>query len=303
MSDKRRTRRWSMDQKVNCYLDGVRLDANSLDLSSAGMFLRTEREFPPGDRLAVVFQAPDMPPVYFMGKVVRIQISPVQGLGVEFERAVSTAGPLELAAFLKDLLHIRPKTISRRPLGDRKESHCIYYFPQLPPEDPEGDGDEVDDEATILEGGLAGLDLSDSDVQAMPERAERRFQDDLEPGPLTKTVEDAKAMAPASIPANMEVGDQSVVVLVDSLGLVTAKVKSYLVPYSQSVDIRLRFQVVTRRGTYPVVCLCRLKEVDVGTHREDAGLLLEIAAVNESGQDGLLKRYVRWLHFNSLSME
>jgi len=292
--DRRRADRKPHKERLNCYLDGDRLDMDSEDLSSTGMFLASEGQLLPGQRLAVVFRSPDMPAVYLLGSVVRRQLNPTNGVGLNWERAVTKGSVEVLHRFLKDRLKVRASSIQVRPYGPLGQDHAIYRFPVV--------AELAVQEAEAADPSVAPAPPLGPELSPLPQADVSGSQDFLKPGPLTHSVEE-DSIAPAGIPGIMELGDQSVEVKIDGFGVRRLRVHTSLIPFHKDAKVRIRCQIVSKRGILPVCCLCQVHSVEEADDRRTASLLLTIQGVNEGGESGLLQRYVRWLHVRAMERD
>lgn len=126
--EKRRFPRIELKKNVNCYAKGKMLQALAEDVSPGGMFLslnHLEDRIPLDTLVSLLFREHDGDEVvtFLFGRVVRHQHLPVKGIGLRWEKAVSSGTPVQLAKFLKSLLkldehqlrHVRPD-----PNGEKK---------------------------------------------------------------------------------------------------------------------------------------------------------------------------------------
>ncbi len=133
MVERREHPRHPLARDVHCYIDGVRFDARTLDISAGGSFVRTtrSRSVTPGALVGLVF--PSHPLVlqttFLFGRVTRIQAQPVEGLALCWEKAVTVAPPEDLAKFLKTLFGIESPEILKEVTGNRGQSRNVYRFP------------------------------------------------------------------------------------------------------------------------------------------------------------------------------
>ena len=131
--EKRRAHRWPLEEDVCTYVEGGRLDLKSSNLSAAGIFIRTHRDFPLGKLVCVVFRDQfegDKSPVYLVGLVRRVQKEPVKGIGLEWTQAVTPASTVQLARFLRTMLKVTSGRIKRKMAGRGTEQHSVFEFPK-----------------------------------------------------------------------------------------------------------------------------------------------------------------------------
>lgn len=126
---------------------------------------------------------------------------------------------------------------------------------------------------------------------------------DRQQGAITGMIHRKDLRAPTSQPATLSIGGSEMDVLITHIGLDGLFVEAPLVPANQEVDVCIRFEVNTRDGIIPLTCNCRIATVDNGSNWGKPGMDLEFSDVIEGKHPGILKRYVKWLHFNALSKD
>jgi len=130
--NKRRYRRWLLEEEILCYLDGARFDAISKDVSVGGIFLRTKKMAPLGTVMAMVFMAEHkegVDAIYLLGEVARHDKGPPSGLAIEWMRAVTECGEKALVSFLQETLGIKA-TVEQQRYGPRGEMRQVFRFPR-----------------------------------------------------------------------------------------------------------------------------------------------------------------------------
>jgi len=92
--EKRRSPRTDRQVEFFCYLDGVRFDSKSLNISASGAFLRTDDPIREGARVVMSPKGADLQrlPALLIGTVVRIQTAPEKGVGIQWTRCLSRGG-------------------------------------------------------------------------------------------------------------------------------------------------------------------------------------------------------------------
>jgi len=122
-------------------------------------------------------------------------------------------------------------------------------------------------------------------------------------GPVTARIDKQRTMAPANVNVRMLMDEDEDEVKVHALGMkgmFTAMPPTLDVCPDMEVTVIL--SVRTRSGMADIHCLCVITGMDEGDEDGPDALDLDIVEVNEpKGHDGLLSRYVRWLHFNALT--
>lgn len=273
-----------LGEDMYCYIDGARLDAASLDVSAGGMFLTTPQDVPVGATVALVFKLHDREnssPVYLIGRVARKQKTPFKGLGLVWEKATAEDGE-HLHGFVKSVLGIETGTAVEETHGPGDRPMSVFRFDPAALEDTA----ELEDEPA---------------EQAVPDSTRLDAETSPKPGPMTIRMQADDIRVPAATPGAMKVGSQAVPVTVTSLGPDSAFVRTDLAPVSGSAAVQLEISVKTKHGPKAVVFRCRVKAIDEGAATGTPGIELEFASVDEGEHEGILQRYLRWLHFRSLT--
>jgi hypothetical protein len=134
--DRRAFPRRPLAEDVQCYIDGVRFDARTLDLSAGGAFIRTNRwrSVSTGALVGLVFPRNRLSPqtIFLFGRVVRVQDRGVEGLALAWEKGVTVAPAAELARFLNATFGIEDPVIGTEVSGPRGEVRTVFLFSSLP---------------------------------------------------------------------------------------------------------------------------------------------------------------------------
>lgn len=296
--DRRRFPRRPLEEALHCYIAGVKCKATCVDISAGGGFLSTDGEIPVGTTVAVVFKRQEgiEHPSYLLGTAVRQQEGEFAGVGVRWNRAISTGEPVDLAAFLYRLLGIKVDGIRVTDSADPEERRAVYRF--VASEDP-----QVVHETSSQAGRKAGtkVHVAGSQVElpmaspAAMETADHSGDGDS-PGAITTRVNRA-VRAPARLPAVIEMGLGPQAGTVTHLGKEGMFVAAGVEAASQGGEASVEFVIRTRRGDLRMKCNCRIAAVDTGEATGRCGVDLQIVSVDEGDQPGILESYVRWLHF------
>lgn len=275
--ERRLAERWQHVSEIFCYINGLRFDARSADVSSTGMFLETEVEVPAGSRLAIVFKEKDdesLPPVFLVGQVVRTQAAPKVGLGLRWEKAVTEGPALSLTFFLSRVLKVAGEVKIHQPAGPKDKLRAIHFFPAPRPAG-----------APSATPPPIPLDLG----TVPPDEARRP------PGPLTSVIRRRDMWPSCEIPARLVTRQAAMTGKIRSMGLNGLYIKTDGATSSLADPIWIEFEVLTARGFQMVRMECGISFL------EHDDLELAVLNVDEGGMNGLLKRYVRWLHFRNIS--
>ena len=315
-----------MEDEVHCYLNGIRWDAESGDISAGGMFLVSEKDIPVSSMVALVLK-PQVnsgnEPVFLLGRVVRKQLQPVKGVGLRWEKAIQDGPPEMLAAFLESFMKFTPGRIELQAVGRKALVRAVYTF------ECEGEGQAITSAAQPTGGQnrernremlaipglattLAEVDELDIRVVSSSElageirrpllpRESSAGKPESAPGPITERIDQMDMMAPADIGALLGISGKTLPVRIGFLGLRTMFVMTEVVPADRSADVTVSFGVMTRGGIVQIQGSCRVAEVDDGRTTGTPGLEVRVLSWDEAGHPGILRQYVKWLHFDALS--
>ena len=301
------------------------MDAKSADISAGGLFLKTEQEMQRGALVAVVFneQARKAPAIYLLGRVVRVREQAPKGVGLRWEKAVTTGPPEDLARFLGQLLGREVSEVRRVAIGPDQDWKSVFLFPK----DATFAEDEMEATAEVagrkeptsplssflayqvteeevkrvkvddVEGGPAYVADGKLDFDELAEE----LDSGLAPGPFTARIETDVMRAPAGITGRMQTMAGRLPVQIPFLGAQGMFVTTQFIPLNRKIPVKVSFDVATRRGTMTVTCRCKITGVDDGQSTGTPGLDLKIDTYEEGQYTGLFRQYVRWLHFRTLS--
>jgi hypothetical protein len=309
--ERRLFERIPLTEAFYCYaVDGTRLDAHSQDISSGGIFLKTEDELSEGAPIALVFKKDPSrtSPIYLTGKIVRCTEKPTKGVGVEWVRAVSNGSENELTRFLEDVLHIRNPQISVESVPGQENPRVEFTFPRVAifgeadvrnfHEDEEEDTADISDDLRKERKAKVDAREKNAEMPAQPAPAFNRSRDE---GALTRQIKAGELRAIAEVKAVMDIAGKRVNVLITHLGTTGMFVRTMLPPREQVKRADIKFELRVRGGMATVQCRCKVLAVDDGRTTRTPGIDLEIARLDEGGNDGVLRAYVRWLTFRNLA--
>lgn len=313
--ERRLFERIPLTEEFYCYaVDGTRLDAHSQDISSGGIFLRTDDQLAEQAPIALVFKNDPTrtSPIYLTGKVVRCTVEPVKGVGVEWVKAVSNGPEEELATFLEEVLHIRTPQLQVAQVPGQEHPRVEFTFPRIVVfddadvrnfhEDEEEDTADISDELRKEREATVAKALADSpSVPTMPPQPPPTFHRSREDGALTRQISAGELRAPADVKAVMDIAGKRFNVLITHLGTAGMFVRTMLPPTDSVKRADVKFELRVRGGMATIQCRCRVLAVDDGRTTRTPGVDLQIARLDEDGNDGVLKAYVRWLTFRNLA--
>ncbi len=293
-TDKRRTPRFKLEKDVYCYIEGVRLDVRSDDISAGGMFLRTDKDRPPlGAQIGLVFreQSDAANPTFLFGRVVREQDEPIRGVGLCWEKAVTVGPQAELVKFLTTTLGISAERVERQAAARTNARKHVFLF-----------GADERGETTFSDPAPATPAEPEPAVLATPAPVVAlgggpAVEEGRPVGSITALIEKRALQTPTSIEASVVYRGASLTVRITRLGLVGMFVETPFIPVIRTADVSVRF-VVKADGIPRVVdCTCRSTAVDARI----PGMELEILEVDEGDLHGLFKTFVKQLQYQSLA--
>lgn len=324
--ERRQFKRRALDEPAFVYIGGSRLDAKSGDISAGGVFLETAQQMEKGTLVAVVFneQARKSPAIYMLGRVMRVQAGPRAGVGLQWEKAVTTGPPEELARFLGGLLGRTVTEVRRVALGTEQEWKSVFVFPSAEqtcdPDEHEATAEmhrarestsptdsflayQVSEEqvSRLRVESVEGSSSFVADGQVDFEELACELESGHEVGPFTARIETDMMRAPAGIMGRLDTMAGRLPVEIPFLGARGMFVNTRFIPLNRSIPVKVGFDVVTRRGTVSVNCRCKITGIDDGRSTGTSGLDLKIDSYDEGEHSGLFRQFVRWLHFRTLS--
>jgi len=307
--DRRQFPRKALSSQVCAYVDGHRYDAHSADISAGGMFLATDEPMVVGHLVALVFkeQVTEVcgaggKPVFLVGRAVRRQTGAVKGVGLRWERAVTDGTPEQLRAFLQELLEIDAENIVQVPTGPEQRVRAVYRFDDLyaimlkfrtsEASDPalsEGASDDKTGSAPLLEAPTLPRDSSPAGASSTHH------------GPVTSRIEHAASMEPCELNAVLSIDEATLAVRVLLLGIQGMFVQTPVRPVAREPSVVVAVDIQTRGSISKVACRCHVVGTDDGNRSKTPGLYLQILQYHDEEGKELLRQYVRWLHFHSVS--
>ncbi len=309
--ERRLFERIPLTEAFYCYaVDGTRLDAHSQDISSGGIFLKTEDDLSQGAPIASVFKNDPSrtSPVYLTGKIVRCTNTPFKGVGVEWVKAVSNGPENELTRFLEEVLHIRDPQIYVEAVPGQENPRVEFTFPRVA---VFGDDDvrnfhEDEEEATAdisdqLRAERESKIAESGERAAMPSQPSPTFNRSRDDGALTRQINAGELRAVAEVKAVMDIAGKRVNVLITHLGTNGMFVRTMLPPRDPVKRADVKFELRVRGGMAEIKCRCKVIAIDDGRTSRTPGIDLAIARLDEDGNDGVLKAYVRWLTFRNMA--
>lgn len=311
--DRRRFPRKPLAENVFGYLEGNRIDIRTQNVSAGGMFVETNNVdgMPDGARLGVVFDDDTALThrIFLFGLVVRRQTGTVEGVGVKWEKAVTSATPEVLARFLADKLGLPYAAVLERTVEDGEQERCSYVF-----DDQEGNITEESaphtgpDLKLVLDKALDRIDVNRAEPTRHVDRRALLHSYDPEPvsrpfpkaGPMTQQVNVDGIRAVSKLSTKLHIRDKRVKGTVIALG-----VRSLLletdgpVPIVQE-EIEIPLDIPFKDGSAPVVCMGTVVGVEPGPAAGRLRLEYEFKQSREGSFPGVLKAYVRWLHLQAM---
>jgi hypothetical protein len=271
-------------EEIFCYVDGERLDARSSNLSVGGIFLETDRgpDIPMGATVAVVLKdrVDDLGTVFLFGKVVRKQPDSPSGLGVRWEKAVGPVDKERLATALREVLRIRAFGIEQGAVASTGRVMSVFRF--VP---------EVLDDAT--EGGPRFDNPVGPELFGGLRPDWKRYSGD---GPVTQEIDTSCVGGQANLKAHLTFEGTSIQGRITWLSTTSLRFSTRMVPTDDSLVLAVSFDLPSRTGATPITCHGRVQSVEREENEAASSLVIGIDRLDEGLQQGVLRRYVRWLH-------
>lgn len=133
--ERREYARRPFEKAAFCYHNGARLEGRPMDISIGGMLLLTAEplKFKRNDVLGVVFDrsAGFDPPVYLFGRVARHQGGAQPGIGLRWERAVTSGTPDDLVSVLHHLFGVGEEILRPQVAPGAGRMKTMFSFEKL----------------------------------------------------------------------------------------------------------------------------------------------------------------------------
>lgn len=282
-SERRQHPRRVSRQDVFCYIDGNRFDACSEDLSAGGMFLRTDGrvEVAVGTIVGLVVKGfGDLSRiVYLFARVMRKQDTPVIGLGLQWEKAVSIGGPEALVRFLDQVFEIQSPTLSQKAVAGKDFARHVYSF---------GTGSPA-----------GKVDAPPPEPPVIPALA----QPASNPGAITSQIQIQRVVFPIDLLASAVFEGLTLPVRIRRIGVAAMFIETRIAPLDLSTPIRIVIATSADGGGASVTANCRITEVRVQPKDPETGLLLRVDSLDEGADPGAWQRFLKRHHFRSLARD
>lgn len=300
MTERRQFPRFSAALEFYCYIDGDRFDSVSVDLSPAGVFLRTAVKVRPGAIVMLVPKdeaAKDFP-VMLIGRMVRKQLSPAApGYGVLWLRCVTRKGVEAIYHFIASYPEFSNLTL---PIAEAEvlEASVVgydfgvnrFYLPVIP-----GAGAPIPPSPFAAE-------PTDPLIAPHPE-SPSDFTRTAEDGAVTRALKVMHEQIPVSIATTVIMDGEEVFATVLMLSLTTLFITGSADRFQPGDQVRIRLPVNLSARQTVVELFCDVNSL--GPHPALAGgsgIHLTLRAVDESRRVGLFERYVKFLYYQMLTM-
>lgn len=293
MSDRRQHDRKQRTLDFYCYIDGVRFDSPSLDISEGGAFLATADPVPMDATVVLVPKAikenrrsgaaakagPHR--VLLVGRVVRRQAAPRVGVGIQWVKGVSRGGLDALFTFLGMVLEIFPSAL---PLPSPEVAAA-----------PTVAWDFVRRRFEVMRIAARGEATPRApEAPAIPPVAMTRSRED---GALTTIIRAQDARVPVDVPVEYCMGETIHRGAVIALAATVLTLRVPEAPPAGADRFVLSFPLSYKGTTHLIHLGCKLG----GTARSTDGaalLDLSIRAVDNEPAPGIFLRYVKYLYFH-----
>jgi len=299
-----------------CYVDGIRFDSASLDISAGGAFLLTRDKLRIGQAVMVMPKKEKGRglPIVLIGRVVRTQIGGENsGLGVQWLRCVSKNGLHNLFGFMEDYLETSPSVL---PLPSREVVDApvaaydfvknVLYVPNIPlvrvprgsklPDESgvprSSDATPASPPTTILQDPALVSEETSTTMLTPPAYAKSD-----ETGSMTQSLGTEGGRTPINVPVQFFVGDAILEGVVVSIGLSSLLLKTRFEVGESDARCVVAFPVPLRPEPTTVYLVCKVNGIEPSEEQAYRRLHLSISAVEQEQKPGLFERYVKFLYF------
>lgn len=322
--NKRKHRRWLLEEDVFCYLDGARFDAMSRDISIGGIFMRTTKMVPIGSVIALVFVSQHqkgVDAIYLLGEVARREDGPPPGLAVEWLRAVTAGGDRTLVRFLHSRLGLAAK-VDVQQFGPKGEIRHVYRFPRdyvhAPVRSEEDTDYELDvpseetmeledpDDAPVLPRFLSAPmsnKLSTVDgvkaAKTVDDVLSSRLDGRATTGPISELIGRQETVWPVDLPVKVKYNGRVQVGRLTGAGAQAVCVRVREAPTDPGHHVPMVIDLQSKKGKVQIKLECRIVNVDV-KGPDNVELDLDIRHLEEGGHSGIFPAFIRWLAHRSM---
>lgn len=270
LKERRLHPRSPMERDIVCYINGARFDAQSRNMGVGGMFLSFSgsKVIAEGSVVGILSKPRSgvATPLFVVGRVVWMKPPPFPGVGLQWVKVVTRGPAAELSRFMGEVFGLKDVHVRRETPSSGGEAVNACYF------EPDGAG-QIELDKTF----------------ASPDK----------PGAISEMTEQKGKTAATALDGRITLDGKEVDARVTQLGMTGLTVETQTAPMDTQDPVKVKMGILSKEGTTRVVCRCRIVAA-VQTLRA-IRLELAIEKLDEGRHSGILKRYVRWLHFKSLS--
>lgn len=304
MPERRRHPRGGRSLEFCCYVEGVRFDSSSLNISEGGAFLATSDAIQMDAMVLVVPMSAKRPSasdgsaaaalgnrVLLVGRVVRHQAAPVKGVGIRWVKCVSRSGLDALLVFLGVILDIFPSSLPLPPIWAVQAKDLAWDFIKRCFQVVELEGARGRPPPRSV---AAKARSSVAPLPASPATPMTRGRGD---GAITTIVTKDESRVPVKVSVEVSLGGT---ICYGTVLALAASVLTLRLPEPQPSGVRslvLAFPISYKQQTELIFLACRVEGVERGEGSE-VFLDLSIHGVDGEPSPGIFLRYVKYLFFH-----
>lgn len=308
-----------------CYVEGVRFDSATLNMSEGGAFLATGDKVEVGRNVMVVPKSEQSGelPVVLAGEVMRRQRFPQPGLGIAWRRCVSKSGLHHILSFLREYLGIVPSQLPAPPKSVLEAKVAAYdfrkrrfYIPSIPMVAPYSPAQAP--EAPVLNRGEPQPVSKDGSTHRKPASPvadtgplrPMESESMLKPQPLTRDGDDGALTTmlgmhggriAVQVPVQFYFGEVILEGTVVAVGLTTLLLTTRHDLKDMEGRCVVAFPVPLKPEPSAAYLVCTVLGFAQTEPPGTVAIHLSITAIEQEAQPGLFERYVKFLYFRSQS--
>ena len=268
MYEKRTYFRKPLNLPVTCYVEGRKFDALARDISRGGIFLKIidPQAVPMSAIVGLTFPTQARKNTTFLfGKVTRMHEGPDEGIGLEWDKAVSGGDPVDLEQFINKMFGIsNPRIVKENaPRGDRN----VFKFDTQPNRD--------------------AVPVQPRGTSGKPGRKASTRPQEKEDGEYTGVS--------CYIKGRMEENMLRHPALITRLGPRSALAHTPLKYDPRQMYADLIFSIPTKDGPAEIVCRSEARQIGP---EEPGTVAFKFLSVEEGQSRGILRRYLSWLQIH-----
>jgi hypothetical protein len=295
-----------------CYIDGNRFDTVSVDVSSAGVFLKTKDDIRPSAVVMVVpkEESARLFPVMLIGKIVRrVETPEMCGYGVRWIRCITRRGINSIYAFISSNPEFSQLTLPM-PEADAMGSSVVgydfinnqFFVPDIPgfgaPLPEQSDEPDFEIPKPVSPPPIATLRR---EISEATETLHFEYRKTKEEGALTQALRVQHEQVPVNIPVRVDTNDITIKAVVRMVSLNTIYATTNDRRESLGTNAKVWMPIPLQKGQVMVRLVCSVESLSPHPQVAGNGFHLAIIAIDHEERKGVFERYVKYRYYKMLT--